>query len=378
MTIGDVKFNIKSLMHGTKESAINDINMMMERAANTLLTKIDPIETMRTQALTNTVHSDVYNYALPSDFKKPIDLFPQDDRGDLDKAQRWMSEDFDLTKAIEDKIISIESDNASKILRINWGTRQGKVFHTMNSLTDNGTWAVVGSATNLVKDDITKHTGSASIRFDLVTTGDGIQITDATSIDLTDEDEVADAFVWVYLNSSPTSITAKWGNDLTTNYWTSVAQTAQADGTAFKTGWNLIKFPWLTATESGTVAPATIDSFEITFASGSAITQIRIDNIIFSIGRNFDIKYYSKFLFKNSSGTWITRPTADTDEVVLDNDGIQIFLLECLVAASQQMQNRQMTIDTNWAKNELKDLYGKYLEEHPSQTKKVKSVYYKR
>ena len=67
------------------------------------------------------------------------------------------------------------------------------------------------------------------------------------AVDLTDYDEVSDFFTWIYFGTVPTSVSAVWGNDLTANYWTSTAQTTQADGTAFKVGWNLLKFSWATA-----------------------------------------------------------------------------------------------------------------------------------
>ena len=381
MTIGDLKFNIKNMLHGTKEAAILDIEMMMERAANTLILKIDPLETMRISGLASTIHDDVFNYALPSDFKKPIDLLPQDNRSDEDYARRFSADEFDLTKELENKTASIEAIDGTKFLRLNWRSNGNKTLHTMESLTANGTWSAVATATGFKANSIFKISGSASIEFDVVASGDGIQNTTMESLDMTDEDEVADIFVWVYLGSTSnlTSISARWGNDLTTAYWSSVAQTTQADGTAFKAGWNLIKFPWSTATETGNVDPTAIDSFRITLATTGAIANVRVDNIVFSIGRNFDIKYYSKYLFKNSAGTWLSRPSSDNDTLVLDNDGTQIFLLECLIAASQQMQGKQMSQDTAWAKNELygvKGLYSKYEEEHPSQTRKVHTRYY--
>jgi hypothetical protein len=377
MLVSDLKFNVKRMLHGASESSIGDFEMMMERAANTMLSKVDLLSTMRTVPLNNVVHDDIYNYALPSDFKKPIDLYPQDSRYAGDKAGRRFAESFDLSKALEEKQISIESSEGTKIMRINWKSRQGKVLHDMNSLTSNGTWGAVGSATGLEADTIFKVSGSASIKFDLVADDDGIQNTSMDAVDMTLEDEIADVFVSVYLPSVPTDVTAVWGNDLTTNYWTSTAQTTQADGTAFRVGWNILKFSWASATETGTVDPTLIGSFKITVGNATAISNIRIDNIIFSIGRNFDLKYYSKYLIKNSSGTWITRSTDDGDTIVLDNDEIQIYLLECLIATAQQLQTKSIAIDITFAKNELVELYEKYKEEHPSQTKKTRGRYYK-
>lgn len=388
MTIDDVKANLGGLLHGASADDLDEIELLFERSANTLLSKIDPIETMRLAALSQTIHDDVYNYALPADYKKLIDLIPQDDRDSWDKATRNLAGEFDLNKAIKNKVVSIEGDAGSKVIRINWRSRKGKVLHTMNSVSDNGLWFAVGSAASIAADSIFKKSGSGSIKFNLVASGDGIQNTTMSAVDLTDENGVADVFVWVYLPSAPTSITATWGNaftGLSPKYWTSEAQTTQADGTAFKVGWNLMKFPWSTATQTGTVDPATVDSFKITVANSTAMSNIRVDNIVFSIGRNFDIKYYSKYLLKNSSGTWLSRTTNDTDVVVLDNDAIEIYNLENLIQAAQQMENDDF--DIVWAQQRLngnpsspdpeerRGLYAKYRGEYPSQSKKATASY---
>lgn len=384
MTVGDAKTHIKRMMHGASETSIGDLELIMQRAANTIQSKIDLFETIRTAPLTNTIHDDVYNYGVFSDMKDLIDLYPQDYRYESDKAGRRGVEDFDLRKAIRNKTVSIESSEGTKTIRINWRSRQGKVLHNMNSLTSNGAWSAVASATGLQANTIFKVSGSASIEFDVVASGDGISNTTMTAIDMTDEDEVADIFVWMYFGtvSALTSVSARWGNDITANYWSSTAQTTQADGSAFKAGWNLIKFSWSTATETGTVNPATIDSFRLTVASTGAIANVRVDNIIFSIGRNFEAKYYSKYLFKNSSGTWIAKPTSDSDTIVCDTESEQIFLLECLIASAQQQQGAKKSPDVTWAREELGDpnigtgLYGNYVEKYPSQIKKTRSTYY--
>lgn len=385
MNVADFKDNLSAMLHGGTLNKVRNLESAMQRAANTLLAKVDPIDTMRTAALTNTIHDDVYNYSLPSDYKKIIDLYPQNRRNSLDAANRNLVERFDLRKKLADKTLSIEGSEGSKIIRINWRSRQPKVLNEANDTTSNGTWSVVGTATGLVADDIDYISGSGSLRFNVIASGDGIQNTSMTAVNLTDEDEVGDFYLWIKLKNSTdvsrlTSVTLIWGNDLTTNYWTGVAQTTQADGSAFKVGWNQIKVPWSTATETGTVAPASIDSLKLTIARTGQITNFRVDNITCSIGRNFDIKYYSKFLIKNTSGTWITKTTSDDDEIVLDSDAIQLYLLETLIACAHQIEGADSGFDLQWAKAELGEvgksgLYAKYAREYPSQAKQALSYY---
>src|SRR3990167_4447266 len=337
-SIAEVKNHLTGLGGAASVDDVANLYQLLERASNTMLAKIDPIETERIAALSSLVYDDVYDYALPSDYKKIIDLYPQVDRGSWDRAARKYAEPFDAQKLIKEKQITIESSEGTKFIRINWRTRSPKILNSMNSLTANGTWSAVGSATGLKAQTLFKVSGNASIEFDLAATGDGIQNTTMSALDLTDEDEIADVFVSVYLPSAPTSITAIWGNDLTTNFWTGVAQTAQADATAFKVGWNLIKFPWSTATETGTVAPATIDSFRIIFNIDAAIANMRVDSALFAVGRNFDLKYYSAYAFKNTAGTYLIRPTSDEDEVIFSGTALEIFLEEARKECAAQME----------------------------------------
>lgn len=373
-TISSIDNHLVGLSHSGSLGKVRNKYQMYERAALKFLLKNKPLTVMRTAALTSTIHDDIYNYSLPSDFGTIIDLIPQDNRESWDSAYRAYAGRFDLEKAVKEKVLSIEGSEGSKIIRINWRSRSGLVINAMDSLTANGTWSASGSATGLSATTLFKVSGSASIEFNIVATGDGIQNTTMTAVDLTDEDEVGDFFAWVYFGTVPTSVTLRWGNDLTTNYWTSTAQTTQADGSAFRVGWNLIKFPWSTATETGTVDPATVDSVRITFAS-SAQNNVRVDNITCSLGRNFDIKYYSKYLFQNSGGTWISLPTTDDDTVLVDNDALPMFLMELLKEMAHQTEGSDSVFDMEYARKELADMFPHFSAENPNQAKKIVTAY---
>ena len=102
---------------------------------------------------------------------------------------------------------------------------------------------------------------------------------------------------------------------------------------------------------------------------------MRVDNIICSVGRAFDIKYYSKYLLKNTAGSWLAKTTSDDDTIVLDDDEIQIYILECLIAAAQQVEGSDAAFDINWAKIELNELYYRYKGYNPTDAKKKVSAY---
>lgn len=382
----DIKANLIGMLHGGTLKKVRNPELAMGRAANTMLSRIKPLETERTVGLNSLVYDDQFNYPLPSDFSEIIDLIPQDVRNSSDKATRINFATFDLQKMLKNKKVTIEGSEGQKIIRINWRSRQGKLANGMDSLTANGTWQTVGTASNLKADSIFKVSGNASIEVDINASGDGIKNTTMNAVDLTTENQIADEFCRVYFTdvSKLTSITAVWGNDLTTKFWSGTAQTTQADGTAFRVGWNTIKTSWGTAVQTGIVAPSTINSLQFTVQCTGIIPKVRFDSVMFTIGRNFDLKYYSKYLFKSAAGIWIQRPTAvdDSDICILDEDLMQIYLLECLIAMAHQMEGSDSTFDIQWAQQELNGqvarngrvvepgLYAQYIRKYPNQVKK--------
>lgn len=376
-TLSTIKNHLIGLGHGATLNKVRNQNEMFERVGSVFLLKCHPLEMMMNVPLADTVHDDIYNYTLPYNFGLLIDLIPQANRTTWDNAFRNNAGQFDLEKAIRNKTVSIEGDDGEKVLRINWRGRASKVLNSMDSFNGNGTWTAVATATNIATDSITFYSGSGSVRFDVLASGDGIQNTTMDAVDMTNEDEVADNYLAVYLGADYarlTSITPTFGNDLTTKYWTGVPIITQADGRAFQFGWNIIKCPWSSAVETGTVAPATIDSYKLVFATTGAMQNIRVDNILFSIGRNFDMKFYSQYAYKSSiTGLWISAPTIDDDYVMVGNDTLPHFLMECLKAMAQQMEGTDSAFDITFAENELKQLFPIYKGMYPSQAKKSTS-----
>lgn len=377
------------MMHSGTLNKVRNFEAAAERAANEVLAKIDPVETQRTQSLSQVVHDDLIVYNLASDFKKIISLIPQDNLTSLDKGARVLGEPFNLGRSLKNKTISIVGSEGNKVLKINWRSNSAKIFHSMNSLTDNGTWSTVGSATGLRVNTLYKLSGSGSIEFDLVASGDGIENSSITPLDLsswaTDYEVIVPIFIVDATNL--TSLTPIWGSDLTDNYYTGVAQTSQADGTAFRNGWNYIKVSAVGATPTGTPVTTAIGAFKITVQATGAMSNIKVDNILFSLGRPFDLTYYSKYIFRSTAGVWLPRPTSDDDTVVLDGTAINIYLFELLKACAQQVQGEDSSFDITYASKELQGdpdspdavsgygLYARYRSEYPSESKKAVSSY---
>jgi hypothetical protein len=372
-----VKEHLTGMGHGGTLNKVRNQEAMFERSAAKFLLKNKPVTSIRTVALTQAVHTDYPDYALPDDFGTLIDLMPMDNRGAWDRAYRTKAGEFDLRRAQDDKVVSIEGSEGEKMLRVNWKGTQPKVLNRMDSLTDNGTWSAVATASNVSLDEVVKRLGNGSIKFDAAASGDGIDNDDMDVLDLSDDEDVSEVLVDFYIKNAAdlanfNSITVIWGENLTTKYWTGTAQTTQADGTAFRVGFNTVRIPWNTATPTGAADAALVDSLKITVNIDAAIAGIRIDNVRFSRGRAFDLKHYSKYLFMNpDTRVWLSRPESDDSLVIVDNDGLPLFLMECLVDMAHQMEGTDSAFDIEFAKGELKELFPHFRAENPNQSKKV-------
>jgi hypothetical protein len=386
-SINQLEQNLVGMGHGSSLAKVRNKFALYERAANNMRSKVDIVTTIRTAELAQVVHDDQFQYAVPADYSKIIDLYPARKRTSSDFARRTGGVTTSLLRQIRDKQIAVESRDGARILVIDWAGNTPKTISPMQSISG---WSAVGTAANIELDTQYAMSGGKSVKFDIAASGDGLANTTLNIFDLSATEEENDFLMWVYLGdiTNLTSFTARWGNDLTTNYFQSTAQTKQADGTEFQVGWNLIKFPWASATETGSVNTATMDSFRVILTTTGAISDVRFDNIIASVGNPFEIKYYSNCLFRNTAGSWLRQPTVDTDSIMLDEIGFNIFIYECLMAMSQQTEGEDSGFDIQFAITALNGnpssadpalrygLYGRYRAEYPSMAKRTVQTYF--
>lgn len=390
-TIATFKDDLSRKLHGTdlsQLSKVTDVNSVIREAAGNVLAEIDPSETIRSSQITNAIHDRVYDYPLPSDLKgnKIVDLQRQVRRTNSDSFNSLLTKEFDLYKELSNNMLQIVNQDGIKSIRIRKVLTGRVVVDSVDSITGNGNWAVGDDATNLTVDSVNFVSGSASLNFDLdgSTTAGHLENSTLNSVDLTTHDEQSSWFVWLFIPdpSAMTSVDLRWGND-TSNYWNRTV-TAASDATAFRTGWNLLRFDWNGATETGTVDPATIDYLRVTVNyDGTADTDFRLDTIVSSLGTIFDIVYYSKFLFQTSAGVYIEGPTADTDTINLDTSSYNILLYETARMLAQELQGEDSVFDANYFAGELygtatkQGLIPRYKRSNPPETLKPKSTYYR-
>jgi hypothetical protein len=388
LTKQQAKDSLEGMVHSTNLNSVQNLDDLFRRVGSKMSAELDMQETRRIVNFTTAIHDDVFDYTLPSDFKKAIDIRPQVNRDIWDSFSQRGAKEFDKYKDRIDDTFQVKHDDGSKSIRISKNVSPAPTtVNQFDSLTDNGTWAVFDDGSNVTRDTQFFISGGASLNFDLDGSGTngGIQASDMTSVDLTTHDEKSTHFLRVYFPDASiiTSVALLWGNDLTANYWERT-ETTQWDSTAFRNGWNILGFNWNGATETGTVDPSAIDSGRINIVyDGTADTDIRVDQWTSSIGEIYEIEYYSKFMFRTSGGTWQATTTEDTDIINVDNDAENIFLHECVVAIAQQLQGEDSGFDITFNTSELygsgnkKGLYQIYKENHTQESLPQQTTYYR-
>ena len=330
-------------------------------------------------ALTNGLYDQTYRYAAPTDLKKDrvVAVRPQDE-SDLSEVFVLSGTDqFDRYKT--SGTMAVEDNNGVRTLRISKSLTAGATLHTMDSITANGTWAASGDASNLEVDTVNKVSGSGSLRFDLAAAGSSGLLTNSTmtAVDLSTYGSGYSGLMYVYVPSTAiTAVTLRWGSDAS-NYYSSAATTTH-DGVAISAGWNLFRFDRASATTTGTPVTTAIDYARLAFTyDGTATLAVKVDALVFRIPTPYDVVYYSKCLFKNSSGTRIAIPTADTDTVELDSDGISCLLYEAARLVSQEIGGEDSAADAAFFRKERDDVWAAYKTGNPSASRRRRNTYYR-
>lgn len=387
-TIAQVKTKITSRLHGTTLNKISDFYTICQDAAELMLSRIDPVETTRKTTLTNAVYDNVYDYSLPSDFKSPADLVLQANADNTNNSslQRTFAREFVNRK--KNNQLAILWRDAVQFLRFSRNINTPVVVDKADSLTENGTWAVGGNASNLVLDTLNFISGNGSLKADVSSAG---------------------ALV---------NVIVRIGND-SSNYFHRTVTTGHFE--AFKQGWNLLRFDISGMTEVGSVDMSAIDYVRVTvtyntnqtayfektltqsldlsenydsdgaiflytyFDSITNLALLRLDNITANLGSVFDLTYYSNYLFRTSAGAWISKPTSDSDIVNLSEVSYKIFEAEISRLITQQVEGAMGIFDYTYWNTQLEGadgtgentgLYADYLAQYPSERLESTTTYY--
>lgn len=377
--------DISSVTHGTTTNKVPNIYGIINRAARAVLLDIDPKETQRIVSLAQ-VFNDVFDYPAPADLKgdREVDLRPQAGRQPRQIFTQDYAQTFDANKlwTLSNKIYT-QWNTGVKTLRINAPTLTAPV-----TITDTGStagWTATTGASTITLQTQNAVAGGGALQFNLLagSASGYIENTTLTALDLSSAANISTLFLWVYLPtaSAVTSVALRFGSDTTTNYYLSTATTTQ-QGTAFQTGWNLLAFPWITATKVGTPVTTAIDSIRVTFAYNSTLqTGVMIDNLTSNLGYIFELQYYSKYLFRdpitNAFQETITDSTDNSKIINFDTESYNLLFDKTAFYVCQALQGADAAYDADYWQTEYNNAIARYRAQNPSEAMKKAEPYYK-
>lgn len=356
----------------------------MNAAARELIAKVDLRTAQRRSVLSPNLFNGIFPYFCPADLKaySIIDLPGQAKRSD----DEWMlttPEEFDLKNGTKTGLLAIDDYNGIRVLKLASAVDSGSVVASeLDSLTSGGgTWALFGDAVSVEADDADFVKGNGSIKFALSAAGGttaGIQNTGVNPVDLTDYlDGTSAFFVWAKINSAAnlTNYVLHFGND-SGNYYSKTV-TAQADGTPLVAGWNLLKFDVASLTETGSVDDTDIDYFALfmTKTAGKVSeSDYKFDWLVLKKGVVSYLKYYSKYPWTTSSGTYIENSTTAADLLVADTDEFDLYVKQGILNARKEIGFSENEIES--AKKDLKEAILEYQMKNPSMAKLMMTDYH--
>jgi len=366
-------------------SSTVDLDVLSNDAVREVLLDLDLRSTKRRSALSPNLFNDVYDYTWPSDAKNWafIDLVTQINRIKEDTWDLVTPQEFDRRKAVEDKLVSFGNDDLNPLIRISKDIDDNAlVASTLDSLTaGGGTWVLFGDGTNLTQDTDNFVKGGASINWDIdgsAGTTAGIQNTGLNTFDITEYTANGSIFSWVYITSTTdiTNFIIRIGTDAS-NYFEDIITTDNA-GNAFVTGWNLLRFDFNGASETGSVTLDTINFIAIfmTKATGKQNeTDYRFDHIIIRRGEYYSLDYYSRFGWQTNANVFIEQATADTDLLNAETEEIQIIIQKAIALNLENIDKDKMRLADRAAKK-YQQMVQTYLSQYPSERKVVNETYH--
>ncbi len=382
-TIAYYKKRLEGKMHGTTLNSLKDFEGICHEASSKILLDLDLMELKRSVEISTPVYNQVYVYPVPVDLKgvSVIDIKPQINRNLSDNPMSTYDKDFDISKGTGPMSFNVTSDSGTRYVNINaTNLPTGITINQANTITGNGTWAVGASASNLTANSVNYLNSTSCLQFDLAAAGATGTVTNSTmsSVDLSNIEDQGSIFVNVYLptGSDFTSINLDWGSD-NANYW-SKSVTVTQEGAAFVNGWNLLRFDWTTATQTGAPDSTAVDYLKVTYTyNGTAQTAVKLNGIVARLGAILVMEYYSEYMFQDgTTGGWKNTVSADNDIVLLNTEAENIFLYLITILATQQSLGQDATFDVNFSDTNYLQMIAKYKERYKSEQITPRKQYY--
>ncbi|KKL55132.1 hypothetical protein LCGC14_2258470 [marine sediment metagenome] len=380
-TYSNIKDDVNGLI-GKRIDSLSDARRTINRGVRYVIGNVDLRSTKRTSTLDPKLFNDVFQYASPTDMKadRLIDVIPQVNRTDDWEPILTTQEEFDRRKFIDKMLVAFSDDSFTRKVLLSIDVDDDAlVLSTLDATNSGGgSWGGFGDGENLTADSDNFVKGSASINWDIGSGGGttaGIVNSTMDEFDYSDYVAAGSAFVWHYIQdiTDITNLILVIGDDGSVNY--KITITTQHDGTAFRNGWNLLRFDFSNAVKAGSpdeTAGVYIAVYMTKDSGKVSETDYRFDHIILRRGKINDLLYYSKYGWQTSGGTWIENSTVDTDLLNFDTEEYDLAVLKAAEFAALELKDRPLTSDYKKEYTEMRD---QYKIEHPSEAKMLETTW---
>jgi len=353
----DLRTAVNDEVHGTvNPGATTQEDRILRRAVRFVVNDIDLRSTKRRAMLSLSGANDIanegvqgnYSSAVRTDIGEEMDDYwfhaPFDLKGNalIDIQNRYakraqyemvFEEEFQRKKTAGASIVATKDGSSVRQLLVGGiaDTTQ-TTLHNCDTVAGDGTWTAAGDASSAATITSNYIDGVGAVSFTLITAAATGTLTnsDMTAVDLSGSTSDS-IYMWVYVPMATglTSFALKWGSSASAYYSYTVTQTH--DATTFHKGWNLLRFPYIGATETGTVDDENIDYIQLTVVKGATNTGTTgwiMDGIRAQKDTEHDVIYYSKYGWQNTSGVYMEESTADGDLLNCDSDEFELMVLK--------------------------------------------------
>jgi len=334
-----------------KIGILTDVQSTLNQGVREVLGDVDLLTTRRRAQLTPNLFKGVFEYAAPSDLKGYSIISVQNQK--WTKTPFWSLVPYEqfLRRQDNNTIAVSDYDFRRKIFIKSMVDDVRTTISTLDSVTDGGgSWIAFGDATNVEAGNDNYVEGVASIKFDISAAAGltaGIQNTGLNRMDLSNF-FVGDGngIAWAYIVSTTglTSFTIRYGSDSSNYYYKTV--TAQADGTAFVTGWNLLNFNLAIFQTQGTPVETAMDYCAIFMnKEASKVSEVgyRFDYLSVRKGEINNLYYYSGYGWQSSAGVYKVNSTAASDVLNAGEEEYNLILAKCAELAADEVDEEKVS-----------------------------------
>lgn len=395
-TRADLKSRINGGIQGKIGMLVSDEELMNE-VVRDVYSVLDLRSAKRRTTLTPDLYNGIFEYNCPSDLKatKIIDIPAQAKRHD---GEFFMTtpEQFRTKIGIRENssydyndnynynnyfpypgAIAIDDYNGQRVLLINSSVDSKSVVVSEFDGLGSGAsadWVIFGDAENLAKDDADFVKGAGSLKFDISSAGGttaGISNDNVNSLDISQYLGGTSAFFVYARITDPTNITdykLRFGSSSSVYHTKTV--TSQADGTAFVSGWNLLRFEVSSLTDTGTPDDSAITYFALYMTKdGAKVSEsdYKFDYLVLKKGEIHNIHYYTKYGWQSSASAYKENSTDDSDLLVADTDEFNLIIKEGRYRASMETDLSDSQITKLEKERDI--AFANYKIENPSEAK---------